>query len=358
MELGIIGLPQSGKTTLFNALTQGNIPTGISGGKLSIHTAVIDVPDERLETLGSMFKPQKLVHAKVTYADIAGLDGQSAQTGISGTLLNTLSQMDGFIHVVRQFENPLVPHFAGSVNPERDFASMEAELLLNDLLLVERKLERLEEERQRGGFGRDKALLEREVSLFKRLAETLSQEIPLRQVTFSEEEEKQLSSYGLLTRKPQLIVINQSEDQPPTTIETSSTNKTIIHIPAKLEMEIAQLPPEDAALFLDEYGIEEPSLQRFIRLSYALLDLISFFTVVGEKEVRAWTIKRGSTALDAAGKVHTDMARGFIRAEVIGFNELTALGGFSEARQQGKLRLEGKKYIVQDGDVITIRFNL
>ena len=358
MQLGIIGLPQSGKTTLFNALTQGNVPTGISGGKLSVHTAVIDVPDERLAVLGTMFTPQKLVHAKVTYADIAGLDGQSAQTGISGALLNTLSQMDGFIHVVRQFENPLVPHFAGSVDPERDFAAMEAELLLNDLLLVERKLERLEEERQRGGFGRDKAVMDRESALFTKLAETLSKEIPLRQVDFSEEEHNLLSSYGLLTRKPQLIVINQSEDQTPTSIETSSSSNNIVHIPAKLEMEIAQLAPEDAALFMDEYGIAEPSLNRFIRHSYALLDLISFFTVVGEKEVRAWTIQRGSTALDAAGKVHSDMARGFIRAEVIGFDELAALGGFAEARQQGKLRLEGKKYIVQDGDVITIRFNL
>ncbi len=358
MELGIIGLPQSGKTTLFNALTQGNVPTGISGGKLSVHTAVIDVPDERLEVLGTMFKPQKLVHAKVTYADIAGLDGQSAQTGISGALLNTLSQMDGFIHIVRQFENPLVPHFAGSVNPNRDYATMESELLLNDLLLVERKLERLEEERQRGGFGRDKALMDRETGLFTKLAETLSKEIPLRQVTFSEDEDQLLSSYGLLSRKPQLVVINQSEDQSPSEFETPFSNKTVIHIPAKLEMEIAQLPPEDAALFLDEYGIEEPSLKRFIRLSYALLDLISFFTVVGEKEIRAWTIKRGSTALDAAGKVHSDMARGFIRAEVIDFDELAALGSFAEARQQGKLRLEGKKYIVQDGDVITIRFNL
>ena len=358
MQLGIIGLPQSGKTTLFNALTQGNVPTGISGGKLTIHTAVIDVPDERLEALGTMFKPQKLVNAKVTYADIAGLDGQSAQNGLSGPLLNTLSQMDGFIHVVRQFENPLVPHFAGSINPGRDFATMEADLILNDLLLVERKLERLEEERQRGGYSRDKALVEKDVSLFTKLADTLSQEIPLRQVTFSKEEQKLLSSYGLLTRKPQLIVVNQSEDQPPALIETHSPEDIVIHIPAKLEMEIAQLPPEDAALFLDEYGIKEPSLKRFIRLSQTLLDLISFFTFGGEKEGRAWTIQRGSTALDAAGKIHTDMARGFIRAEVIGFDELAELGSFAEARHQGKLRLEGKKYIVRDGDVITIRFNI
>lgn len=358
MELGIIGLPQSGKTTLFNALTQGDVPTGISGGKISIHTAVIDVPDQRVAVLGEMFNPQKLVYAKVTYADIAGLDGQTSQTGISGSLLNTLSQMGGFIHVVRHFENPHVPHFAGSVNPARDFATMEAELILNDLIVVERKLERLEEERQRGGFGRDKALMGREKDLFTKLVETLSQEIPLRQVTFSDEEHKLLSSYGLLSRKPQLVVVNQSEEQSALHIETPYANTKVIHMPAKLEMEIAQLPPEDAALFMAEYGIEEPSLNRFIRLSYEMLNLIAFFTVVGEKEVRAWTIKQGSTALEAADQVHSDMARGFIRAEVIGFDELTELGGFAEARQQGKLRLEGKKYVVQDGDVITIRFNI
>lgn len=358
MELGIIGLPQSGKTTLFNALTQGNIPTGISGGKLAVHSAVIDVPDERVEALGEMFKPQKLVHAKVNYADIAGLDGETSQTGISGQLLNTLAQMDGFIHVVRHFENPLVPHLAGSVDPARDLARMESELILNDLILVERKLERLEEERQRGGYGRDKLQIAHEKDLFSKLAETLSHEVPLRHETFSADEEKLLSSYGLLSRKPQLIVINQSEDQPPVHIETPFAHTRVICMPIKLEMEIAQLPPEDAALFQAEYGITEPSLNRLIRLSYELLDLISFFTVFGEKEVHAWTVKRGATALEAAGTVHSDMERGFIRAEVISFDELVMLGGFAEARQAGKLRLEGKKYPVQDGDVITIRFNI
>ena len=357
MELGIIGLPQSGKTTLFNALTQGNVPTGISGGKLSVHTAVIDVPDERLEKLTDLFKPPKVVHAKVTYADIAGLDGETSQSGIYGPLLNTLSQMNGFIHVVRHFDNPLVPHSAGSVDPARDLATMESELILNDLILVERKLERLEEERQRGGIGRDKFLVAHEKELFTKLAETLSQEIPLRNVPFSDEERKMLSSYGLLSRKPQLIVINQSEDQAPIQLNTPFAKTSLISIPAKLEMEIAQLPPDEAQLFQAEYGIEEPSLNRFVRLSYDLLDLVSFFTAA-EKEVHAWTVKQGATALDAAGAVHSDMERGFIRAEVIRYDDLVTLGGYTEARQGGKLRLEGKKYIVQDGDVITIRFNI
>lgn len=357
MELGIIGLPQSGKTTLFNALTQGNIPTGISSGKVSIHTAVVNVPDERVDQLAEQFQPQKLVHAKVTYADIAGLDGETSQTGISGPLLNALAKMDGFIHVVRHFENPLVPHQAGSIDTERDLKKMESELILNDMIQVERKLERLEDERQRGGYGRDKALVSHEIELFSRLSETLAQGRPLRDDTFSPEEGKLLSSYSLLSRKPQVIVINQSEEQPKVFIETPSANARVIRMPIKLEMEIAQLPPADAVVFLDEYGIKEPSLNRLIRISYELLDLISFFTV-GDKEVHAWTVKRGATALEAAGHIHSDMERGFIRAEVIGYDELIALGGFTQARQAGKLRLEGKKYLVQDGDVITIRFNI
>jgi len=220
MQLGIIGLPQSGKTTLFNALTRGDVPTGISGGKVEVHTAVIDVPDARVGQLAAIFKPKKVIHAKVTYADIAGLEGKATPGSISGPLLNTLSQMDGFIHVGRQFTNPSVPHVEGSVDPLRDITAMETELTLNDLIMVERKLERLKEEQQRGGVGRDKGLVARETALFTKLQEILSDEVPLRNETFSEDEEKMLSSYGLLSRKPQLIVINQSEDQDPLEVET------------------------------------------------------------------------------------------------------------------------------------------
>jgi GTP-binding protein YchF len=357
MQLGIIGLPQSGKTTLFNALTQGDVPTGISGGKVEVHTAVIDVPDDRVEQLTAIFEPKKVVYAKVTYADIAGLEGKASEKGISGPLLNILSQMDGFIHIVRGFTNPSVPHFAGSVDPLRDLSIMETDLILNDLILVERKLKRLDEERQRGGVGREKGLVERETELFEKLQGLLSEEIPLRNETFTEDEEKMLSSYGLLSRKPQLIVINQSEDQSPISVDVPYANTQVICMPAKLEMDIAQLPADEAAIFLAEYEIEELSLNRFIRLSYDLIGLISFFTA-GEKEVHAWTISRGATAQEAAGTIHSDMEKGFIRAEVVSFTDLVTLGGFSEARQHGKLRLEGKKYIVQDGDVLTIRFNI
>jgi GTP-binding protein YchF len=357
MELGIIGLPQSGKTTLFNALTRGDVPTGISGGKVEVHTAVIDVPDERVDRLVEIFEPKKVVHAKVTYADIAGLEGRASRGGISGPLLNTLAQMDGFIHVVRHFINPSVPHIEGDVDPRRDLANMETELILNDMILVDRKLKRLEDELKKGGMGRDKKLVVREKALFEKIGALLSDEIPLRNEAFTEEEEKMLSSYGFLSIKPQLIVVNQSEDQTPIEIETPYANTKMVCMPARLEMEIAQLPQDEAEVFLAEYGIEEPSLNRFIRLSYQLLGLISFFTG-GEKEVHAWTVQRGANAREAAGVIHSDMEKGFIRAEVISFEDLVELGGFAEARGQGKLRLEGKDYIVQDGDVMTIRFNV
>ena len=357
MELGIIGLPQSGKTTLFNALTQGDVPTGISGGKVEVHTAVIDVPDARVDKLVEMFIPKKTVHAKVTYADIAGLEGKGSGAGISGPLLNTLAQMDGFIHVIRAFDNPSVPHMDGSVDPRRDLANMETEFILNDLILVERKLGRLEEEHKKGGAGRDKGQVERELELFEKINDLLNREIPLRNETFSEEEEKMMSSYGFLSRKPQLVVINQSEGQDPIELETPFAHTVVVCIPAKLEMDIAQLPPEEAALFLAEYGIQEASLNRFVRLSYDLLGLQSFFTA-GEKEVHAWTVRRGATAPEAAGVIHSDMQKGFIRAEVVAFDDLITLGSWAEARNQGRLRLEGKKYIMQDGDVIEIRFNL
>ncbi len=357
MQLGIIGLPQSGKTTIFNALTRGDVPTDISGSKIEMHTAVIDVPDDRVTKLVEIYNPKKVVHAKVSYVDIAGLEGKGSQSGISGPLLNVLSSMDGFIHVVRHFQNPSVPHIAGSVDPVRDLANLEAELILNDLILVERKLERLSEERKRGGYGRKPIEIEREAELFAKINDLLSREIPLRNETFSDEEQKMLSSYGLLSRKPQLIVVNQSEEQEPIELPTPFAQTRLIRMPAKLEMEIAQLPPEEADVFLAEYGIEEPSLDRFISLSYELLGLISFFTA-GEKEVHAWTVSQGATALDAAGTIHSDLEKGFIRAEIVHYDDLIALGSFSEARNHGKLHLEGKKYIIQDGDVIVIRFNI
>jgi GTP-binding protein YchF len=354
MRLGIIGLPQAGKTTVFNALTRGHQPLTTSGGRFDVHTGVVDVPDVRVDRLSELFKPKKTIYAKVTYADIAGLEG--SQSAISGQLLNQLTQMEGLLHVVRCFEDANVPHPAGSVNPIRDISTMDAELLLNDLIAVERKLERLAEERKKGG-GRERAVIEREAVLFERFKETLSRETPLREIDLTAEEEKTLAGFGFLTRKPMLVLLNLQEGQAVPAVENPRPHSDLVALQGKLEMEIAQLASEDAEVFMAEYGISELGLARVIRVSYDLLGLISFFTV-GADEVRAWTLQRGLMAYDAAGEIHTDLQKGFIRAEVIPYDELLALGGLNEAKAKGRLRLEGKEYIVHDGEIVHIRFNI
>lgn len=354
MRLGIIGLPQSGKTTIFNALSRGNQPITTSGGRFEVHTGVVDVPDGRVDRLSQMFKPKKTIYAKVTYADIAGLEG--SKTAISGALLNQLTQMDGLLHVVRCFEDSNVPHPSGSVNPLRDIATMDAELLLNDLIVVERRLERLAEERKKGG-GREKSVIEREMALFERFKGALGKESPLRGIELSAEEEKTLAGFGFLTRKPMLVLLNLHEGQQEPAVEYPYPHTALVSLQGKLEMELAQLPPEDAGLFMAEYGIQALGLERVIRASYDLLGLVSFFTV-GANEVRAWTLRRGASAYEAAGEVHTDLQKGFIRAEVIPYDELIALGGLNEAKAKGRLRLEGKEYVVHDGEIVHIRFNV
>ena len=352
MKLGIIALSQAGKTTIFNALTRGNTPTTASAGRMEVHTAVVDVPDERVDRLSALFRPRKTIYAKVTYADIAGLESGVARAGISGQLLNQLAQMDGFLLVVRGFLDDSVAHPAGSVNPLRDLEAMTGELLLNDLIAVERKLERLAEERRKGGT--DKTLNERQAALFTRLHEALNANTPLRKLAFTPEESRELSSFGLLTRKPLLTVFNLGEGQKPVEAQLDHPSVSLL---GKLEMEIAQLGPDDAAVFMQEYGIEELGRSRMIRLSYDLLQLQSFFTV-GEDEVRAWTVDRGATAVEAAGAIHTDLQHGFVRAEVVAYEDLIALGSLAEAKTKAKLRLEGKEYPVKDGDILHVRFNL
>jgi len=357
MKLGIIGLPQSGKTTIFNALTRGNAPTTASAGRIEVHQAVVDVPDPRVDKLSGMFNPKKTIYAKVTYADIAGLETgsanpQGARSGLSGQLLNQLNQMEGLILVARCFENDSVMHPSGSVNALRDVDTMLTELLLNDLIAVERKLERLAEERKKGGT--DKTLNAHQTALFEKLHKSLSENQHLRGVEFTNEEQKELSSFGLLTRKPILTIFNLGEGQqaPDAMLDHPS-----VALMGKLEMEIAQLSPEDAAVFMEEYGISELSLNRMINLSYELLKIQTFFTV-GEDEVRAWTTHRGATAQESAGEIHTDLSRGFVRAEVVAYDDLISLGSMNEAKAKGKLRLEGKEYPVKDGDIMHVRSSL
>jgi ribosome-binding ATPase YchF (GTP1/OBG family) len=282
MKLGIIGLSQAGKTTIFNALTRGNTPTTASAGRFEVHTAVVDVPDERVDRLSAMFKPKKTIYAKVTYADIAGLESGAARSGISGQLLNQLTQMDGFLLVVRAATTAW-RILLGAVTL-RDLRPRRR-ALLNDLIAVERKLERLTEERKKGGT--DKVINERQTALFTRLHEALNANTPLRKLELNPDESRELASFGLLTRKPLLTVFNLGEGQsaPQATLDHPS-----VALMGKLEMEIAQLGPADAEVFMKEYGIEELSLRRMIRLSYDLLQLQSFFTVGGT--VRAWTWMR------------------------------------------------------------------
>ncbi|MQC25855.1 MAG: redox-regulated ATPase YchF [Chloroflexi bacterium] len=353
MKLAIIGLPQSGKTTTFNALTGSDLAPTMSAGRIEIHKAVVDVPDARLLDLARLFESKKIVHAQITFADVAGLETAGAGEGLPGQLLNALSGMDGLLLVLRAFEDDSVPHAKGNVDAARDLAALLDELLLNDLIAVERKITRLAEERQKSG--RDVAAIEREQAFFQRLQEKLGDGQALRDMQLSDEEQEALSGLGLLTHKPLLILLNLGEGQAAPTLDAGAL--PVLNLQGKLEMELAQLPADEAAEFLQEYGLEESSAQRAIQAAFDLLNTQTFYTV-GEPEAHAWMLPRGASALESAATIHSDIARGFIRAEIIGGSELLEFGGMAPARDKGKLRLEGKDYTMQDGDVINVRFNV
>lgn len=363
MKLGIIGLPSSGKTTIFNALTKGDAPTGQSmGGRFDVLTAVVDVLDTRVDVLSEMFKPKKTTYARITYTDVAGLQkGAGASGGLSGELLNHLSGLDGFVHIVRAFESNQTPHTEGSVDAARDLEAVDMEFLLTDLETVEKRLQKLQEGLKRGAFKDNKAEAQQELALFALMNETLSEERPLRTLTLNDEQAKSLRGFGLLTLKPTLIVFNIGDDQDEIEIEYDYPDTLVTNLRGKLEMELSQLSAEgdieSLEMFMEEYGVDELSLDKVIRLSYDLMGLQSFFTV-GEDEVRAWTVKRGADAVGAAGTIHSDLAKGFIRAETVAYDDLIELGSMAKARSAGKLRQEGKTYIVQDGDIINIKFNI
>jgi GTP-binding protein YchF len=356
MEIGIIGLPNSGKTTIFNALTRSEMETtAFTSGQLQVHTAVVEVPDERVERLTEMFKPRRTIYAQVTYNDIAGFDKGQGKSSIAGELLNAIAANDALMLVARAFEDESVPAYGDSVDAARDLELMESELILNDMTVIDRRLERLKGQKLRGTPEERKRMAEEETLLVRLMAE-LDEMRPLRDVEVSDEERRMLGGFGLLSLKPILRVVNAGDEADEAQFADLLDARTLV-LRGKLEAEIAQMSREDAAEFLADFGISEPGLNRAIRYCYDMLGLESFFTV-GEDEVRAWTVSRGTRAPVAAGVIHSDLQKGFIRAETIAYADLMALGSMAEARKHGKLRLEGKEYVVQDGDILNIRSGL
>nr|PZN52170.1 MAG: redox-regulated ATPase YchF [Chloroflexota bacterium] len=305
-----------------------------------------------------MLLRKKTIYAQVTYVDIGGLDKGVSEGGLRGPLRNELAQLDGFVHVVRAFSDENVPHPYGDVDPARDLEILDQEFLLSDLVSVETRLGKIEEELRRKGRTAGQAIVQ-EKELMERLRAALEAEQPLRDLGLTEAEIKSLRGYGFLTLKPTLVVLNTDEagSAAEDALHYDHASSAVVSLQGKIEAELAQLPEDDAALFMEEYGITELSAARVIRLSYQLLNIQSFFTV-GEDEVRAWSVRVGATAPEAAGVIHSDLQKGFIRAEVMAYDDLIALGSEAAMKQAGKLRLEGKDYIVKDGDIVHIRSGL
>ncbi len=366
VDIGIIGLAKSGRTTIFNALTKGRVDTGSYGREaLAPHIGVAKVPEPRLEMLASMLQPKKVTPAEVRYFDIGdSVKGLAKDKGIGGELLNQLAGADSLINVVRAFVDETVPHIEGSLDIGRDIEAMNLELAFSDLTLQERRLEKIALS-LKGAKAAECPPLLHEQELLTKIKASLEKDIPLRELKLTPEESKAMSHFQFLTAKPLLIVVNIGEEQLPeaASLEAKLRERylrpecNLITLCGKLEMELSQLEEHEARELRIGFGIEESGLDRTVRLSYQLLGFISFFTIVSD-EIRAWSIKSGTVALKAAGKIHSDMERGFIRAEVISYDDLMKCSSLAEARKRGLLRLEGKNYIVQDGDVITFLFNV
>lgn len=361
MEFGIIGLPTVGKTTLFNLLTQANLSTAaFMSGKAEAHSRIARVPDGRIDYLSEMWRPRKTTYAQIKVTEVPGLvQGSSQGMGVGNAFLNAIRQVDALVHVVRAFANDEVQHPADSINPIRDIDTVNVELLLADLQLVENRIKRINE-------GKKKKEQELELALMERLQQALENSQPIQSLALSPEERGLIANYAFLTERPQILVINLDEEQfksgdwpGAAAVKAYAAERKIplLELCARIEMEISQLDPADRDLFMADLGITESGISRLARAAYDHLGLISFLTV-GEDEVRAWTIRQGTTAKEAAGKIHSDIERGFIRAEVVAYNDLKAAGSMAKARDQGHFRLEGKEYIVHDGDIINFRFNV
>lgn len=361
MQVGILGLPLSGKTTIFNALTRSKLETSsFAAARFGLSNAVIDVADPRVDLLSSLFNPRKTIYAKIQFSDISGVaKGQAAaDTGLDAQLLNAASKCDALLLVVRGFENDQLPPSDGRVDPKRDYEALLLELVFSDLVIVEHRIERLDDSIKKAKSV-DRPNLEHELDLMHRLSAALEQGKTVADVELSNEEQVFLRSFQFLTAKPLMVVVNVNEGAPTDEPDWVAGHKQMaaLVLQGELEAEIAQLPSEEVSEFLASYEIAEPGLNRLVRACYSLLGVMSFFTV-GEDEVRAWTVQQDASALEAARAIHSDLARGFIRAEVISYLEMVACKTMAEAKRQGKLRLEGRDYAVQDGDIVHIRFSV
>ena len=366
MQIAVVGLAGSGKTTVFNTLTRGHAETSGFGG-MTLNVGVVKVPDERLDRLATIFHPKKIVHADVTYVDLpappASSEGRVGTEELPAEHLARLRESDALLHVVRAFDDPSLPHPSGSVDPARDLEQLDLEFILADLAMVDRRVERLTTS-GRHGTPAERESNEREEVILRRLKEGLEAGRPIRDLGLDVDEAKAIRGFRFLTEKPVLVLLNVGEGDiatGPALVERIGAGYRHEHalveaLSAKIEMELGELEPDEAAAFMDELGIAESGLGRVIHLSYHLLGLISFLTA-GPDEVRAWPVPDGSSAVDAAAAIHTDLAKGFIRAETVAYEDLLTLGSMAEARKHGRLRSEGRTYRVRDGDVLEILFS-
>jgi GTP-binding protein YchF len=352
MKIGLIGLAASGKTTLFSLLTGSG---GDAAARMEAHIGMARVPDGRIDFLSAMYKPRKTIYAQIEFTDIPGFAPGSG----GHHFLNAARNVDALVQVVRAFTNPLVPHPADTIDPGRDLDLLHSELLLADLEIIEKRIEKL-------ASGKQKQTDQGELELLRKCQEILEGEGRLDSLALDNTQAELVSGYAFLTLKPLLIGVNLDEEQWRSNnypgkekLEQYSAGQSVplVKVCAKTEMEISTLPPEERAEFLGDLGITETGIDRLARATYEHLKLISFFTV-GEDEVRAWTIDQGTPAKRAAGKIHSDIERGFIRAEVVKYNDLHELGAMAKLKEKGLFRLEGKEYVMQDGDIVNFRFNV
>jgi GTP-binding protein YchF len=352
MQTGIIGLPQTGKTTLFRILTKANIE-GKSGQ--ATHVGVAKVPEPRLKQLATLYNPKKITYATVQYVDLGGMQKERNRDALA-----SLRDVDTIAHVLRVFDDPSVPHSEGSIDPVRDATNLELELILADHDQVSRRLERVDKDLKK----KSEPILLSEKAVLEKCKAHLEAEKPLRELTLTAEERKPIGGFLFLSQRPMLFVLNLGDDEAAdldTAIERHKLsalqgrpNTAVVAICGRLEAELAEMEEKEADEMLASYGLKEPGLNRLIRATYDLMGLISFFTA-GEPEVRAWTIHKGSSAVKAAGAIHSDIEKGFIRAEVVRWDDLLAAGSLAAAKEKAQVRLEGREYIVQEGDVILFR---